>query len=199
MPLFVHLQHTSATSGFSFATMVTRLDNFCRFGYFWKFIDFFVKVKQPKNGDNLGNFLLNFFLIFTGIISSYKTWFVVPNLRFQKWFGVDTLDFQIVHKCRYFGISLALATFLATFLKLGQFFTISWSPCYPIFSSFAQSKPYFNKPRRLAKTLAIRRAHLLSQNHLAGVFAGHEGVSNRKRQRPFRTISNGLPAFKALG
>jgi hypothetical protein len=196
MPLFVHPQHTSATSGFSFAIMVTKLDNFCRLGYFWKFIDFFVKVKQPKNGDNLGNFLLNFFYIFTEVISSFKTWFVVPNLSFQKWFGVDTLDFPIVPIFWHF---FGLATFLATFLKLGQFFTISWSPCYPIFSSFAQLKALFKEAKTVGKNFGHTKSPFAFSKSPRWRYADYEGVSNRKRQRPFRTISNGLPAFKALG
>ncbi len=86
------LQHTSATFGFSFATMVTRLDNFCRLGYFWKFIDFFVK---PKNGDNLGNFLLKQFFI-------YFHW---NNKQFQNMVCCTQLEVSKVVWCRYFGLS----------------------------------------------------------------------------------------------
>jgi hypothetical protein len=62
---------------------------------FWK-----DEVAQ-NNGNFLGYFLfkqINY--IFTSI-SSFKTWFVVGILRFQKWF--DVLGFKIEFCCRYFG------------------------------------------------------------------------------------------------
>jgi hypothetical protein len=37
-------------------------------------------------------------------ISSFKTWFVVGILRFQKWFDVDVFGFQIELCCIYFGL-----------------------------------------------------------------------------------------------
>jgi hypothetical protein len=42
--------------------------------------------------------------------------FVVGILRFQKWFGVYILNFQIALCCRYFGLFL-LGDFLGYFLK----------------------------------------------------------------------------------
>jgi len=49
-----------------------------------------------RNGDTLGYFLLkHFFFIFT-YISSLKVRFVFAGIfKFQKWFDVDILDFQI--------------------------------------------------------------------------------------------------------
>jgi hypothetical protein len=37
-------------------------------------------------------------------MSSFKTWFIVGILRFQKCFDVDALGFQIELICRYFGL-----------------------------------------------------------------------------------------------
>jgi hypothetical protein len=44
--------------------------------------------------------------------------FVVGILKFQKWFGVYVLDFQIPLCCRYFGLFMAWQHFE----KLGEFF-----------------------------------------------------------------------------
>jgi len=37
-------------------------------------------------------------------MSSFKTWFIVGILRFQKFFDVDALGFQIELICRYFDL-----------------------------------------------------------------------------------------------
>jgi hypothetical protein len=54
-----------------------------------------------------------------------KTWFVVGILRFQKWFDVDILGFQIELCCRFFGL-FVWETFWAIF------FLIFWSPWYAV-------------------------------------------------------------------
>jgi hypothetical protein len=37
-------------------------------------------------------------------MGSFKTWFVVGTIRFQKWFDIDILNFQFDIGYRYFGI-----------------------------------------------------------------------------------------------
>jgi hypothetical protein len=53
--------------------------------------------------------------------------FGVAILRFQKWFDVDVLDFQIELCCRYFGLVLTWQLFGLFFQKFGNFFLIVWS------------------------------------------------------------------------
>jgi hypothetical protein len=49
-------------------------------------------------------------------MGSFKTWFVTGILRFQKWFGVEVLGFQIELCCRYCGL-FGLGDCLGYFLK----------------------------------------------------------------------------------
>jgi hypothetical protein len=59
----------------------------------------------------LGYFWLKqIYYIFTKI-GDFKTWLVVAILRFQKWFDVDVLEFQIELWCTFFGLETVLATF----------------------------------------------------------------------------------------
>jgi hypothetical protein len=56
----------------------------------------------------MGNILCYFlqkriFTFFT-LKSSLKAQFVVWTLKFQKWFGVDVLEYQIELSCIYFGL-----------------------------------------------------------------------------------------------
>jgi hypothetical protein len=53
--------------------------------------------------------------------------FGVGILRFQKWFDVDVLDFQIALCFRYFGLVLTWQLFVLFFQKFGNFFLIFWS------------------------------------------------------------------------
>jgi hypothetical protein len=48
-------------------------------------------------------------------------WFVAGILRFQKWFDVDVLGFQIELCCRYFGLFLTGRLFGLFFEKFGFF------------------------------------------------------------------------------
>jgi hypothetical protein len=68
-----------------------------------------------RNGDILGYFLLKH--IFTKI-GTFKTWFVVGILRFQKRFNVHILDFQFELSYRYFGF-FWFRDFVGYFLKIG--------------------------------------------------------------------------------
>jgi hypothetical protein len=61
-------------------------------------------------------FCLCKYITFFTILSSFKTWFIVGILRFQKQCDVNVLDFQIELCCRYFGI-LWLRDSLGYFLK----------------------------------------------------------------------------------
>ncbi len=64
---------------------------------FWNY-----EVAQ-RNGNILGFFLpKQMFYIFTKI-NSLKVGFIAGILKFQKWFYLDVLDFQIELWCRYFG------------------------------------------------------------------------------------------------
>jgi hypothetical protein len=55
-------------------------------------------------------------------MSSFKTWFVISILRFQKWFNVDALGFQIELICRYFDL-FVWNTVWATFWKKWAIFS----------------------------------------------------------------------------
>jgi hypothetical protein len=90
----------------------------------------FLKVEVAlRNGDILGYFLFKQIYYNLTYISCLKTWFVVSILRFQKWFDVDVLGFQVELCCRYFGLFWfgdCLGYFLENWVKL--FFLIFWSP-----------------------------------------------------------------------
>ncbi len=58
------------------------------------------------------------------LIRSFREWFVVGILSFEKCFGVDVLDFQIELFSRYFGL---LAAVLATFCESWVIFLLSSS------------------------------------------------------------------------
>jgi hypothetical protein len=58
-------------------------------------------------------------------MSSFKPWFVLVILRFQKWFEVDVFGFQIEHWCRYFGIFDRATVFGYFFQKFGKLFFLS--------------------------------------------------------------------------
>ncbi len=92
---------------------------FRQLGYFWRLIIIFWKDEVAQNNSNLwGYFLLmQIYHIFT-YISSFKTWF----LRFQKRFDLDVSGFQIELYCRYFGL-FWLGNFLGYFWKIWQFFS----------------------------------------------------------------------------
>jgi hypothetical protein len=53
-------------------------------------------------------------ITFSTKINSFKTWSVVSILRFQRWFDVDVLGFQIQICYRYFGL-FCLENVWATF------------------------------------------------------------------------------------
>jgi hypothetical protein len=66
-------------------------------------------------------FCLSKSISFSPKIGTFKTWFLVGTLRFQKWFDVDILDFQIVLCYFYLGIFLVYRLFGLLFEKLGNF------------------------------------------------------------------------------
>jgi hypothetical protein len=86
--------------------------------------DFWKDEIAQRNGNILAYFLRKqIYYIFTSM-SSFKTWFVVSNLRFQKWFDAYFLGFQIELCCRYFD----LFGCLGHFLKNWAFFKSSGHP-----------------------------------------------------------------------
>ncbi len=62
------------------------------------------------------------------MLSSFKVWFDVGILRFQKWFVVDVLGFQIELCHRYFDLFWLGQLFGLFFEKNGNFLLIFWSP-----------------------------------------------------------------------
>ncbi len=84
---------------------------FCQLGYFWMpIVPVWKDEVAQRNGDILGYLLLKQLLYVITKISSFKTWFVVGILRFQKGFVVDVSDFKIGHLCSFmqFGFSIKL-------------------------------------------------------------------------------------------
>jgi hypothetical protein len=83
-----------------------------------------------SNGDILGCFLFGqIYYIFTEA-GKFKTWFAEGILRFQKWFNVDILDFQLELSSKYFGF-FGLKAFFGQFLKnWAIIFQKLWSPCF---------------------------------------------------------------------
>ncbi len=82
---------------------------FCQLGYFWMpIVPVWKDEVAQRNGDILGYLLLKqLFDIFTKI-SSFKIWFVVGILRFQKWFVVDVSDFKIGHLCSFVQLGFSI-------------------------------------------------------------------------------------------
>ncbi len=81
--------------------------------YFWKVIYSEDKVAQG-NGDMLGLLLFKTIIYICTYIKSFKTYFVVIILKFQKWFDVDVFLLQncaLISIIRLFGLAAVLAIF----------------------------------------------------------------------------------------
>jgi hypothetical protein len=74
-------------------------------------------------GNILGYFLFKQIYYIVTYKSSFKTWFVVGFLWFQKLFDTDVLGFQIELCCRCFGLLLTWRLLGDIFCKFGQFFS----------------------------------------------------------------------------
>ncbi len=99
-----------------FPTRVTGLRDFLSIGQLLKVWVIFLRCKIAQK-----------FLHFDRVISSWK----LVRFRFQKWFGVDVLDFQIELWYRYFGIFWLGNCFGHFFAKISQiYFSIIWSHCF---------------------------------------------------------------------
>ena len=118
-PIFEKIHRCCASN----SARVTRSGDFLPIGLLLEAHDFLKKISSPKKWWHFGLLfaeanLLHFHL------NIFKTLFVVGILRFQKWFGVDVLGFQIELCCRYFGLFWLGNSLGYFFGKLGNFFIL---------------------------------------------------------------------------
>ncbi len=89
--------------------------------------DFFANQATFENGNILANFFTKaIFYIFTKI-SSFRNIFAMCVLRFQKWFDVDVLGFQIELWCKYFAIIISATVLATSYNNWANLFLIFWS------------------------------------------------------------------------
>jgi hypothetical protein len=100
---------------------VTRLGNLLPIGLLLEALCDFLKTwSSPEKWQLFGLLFVEANLFHFHLNKQFQN--VVGILRFQKWFDVDVLGFQIELCCRYFDLFFDLKTVWATFWKIGQFF-----------------------------------------------------------------------------